>query len=350
MSPRRPLNFRHALLILLLLLIAWVFWKTSVVWLAAYLAVAFTVTLTWLADLVKDRFGWRYGWSLAAVVTVIVLLVAGVGLWMGPALIEQGAALTQRLPEAVEQGRGWLEQREWGATLLEQWNKFSQQMQSGSLLPKVTSYLGSAVGAAGGILAVIAITIFFAATPNLYVKGVMSLVPPGHVVRIRKVLRAIAVALRWWVLGRLISMTIVGVFTGLGLMLVDVPLPWVLGFLAGALSFVPNLGPIVAMVPGVLLAATEGPEKIFWAIGIYVGVQLIESNAITPIVERYAVSVPPALLLIVQLALGMLFGIMGLIVATPLMVAVIVSIQMLYVEDRLGRDVEVMGQHESKDD
>ena len=218
------------------------------------------------------------------------------------------------------------------------------------MLGRLTSVASSVLAAGAGILAVIAITLFLALSPRAYLKGVVMLVPREHERRVREVCKRIGVALRWWLFGQAISMTIVGVFTGLGLMLVGVPLPWALGLIAGVFSFVPNLGPIVAMAPGLVLASSEGGQTILWALGVYVGVQLIESNVVTPMVQKYAVSVPPALLLTLQLMMGVLFGVMGLLVATPLMVAVIVALQMLYVEDKLDRDVEVMGQHDDAGD
>lgn len=336
----------HAWLLLLAVVGLVLFWFTSTVWFAVFLAVCFTSTLAGLARWCSEKTPLSYGWSLLAIVVMLVLIVSGAGTWMGPPVVAQTQELTQRLPEAVDQSRQWLEQREWGATLLEIPRQWSGDLGGSQVLDRLTWVVSSTMGAAAGILAVIAITLFLAVNPGMYIDGIISLVSKSRERRAREVLDKVGVALRWWLLGRLVSMAIVAVFTGLGLWLIGVPLPWTLGLIAGVLSFVPNLGPLVSMVPGLLLAGTEGGSTIVWALMVYVGVQLVESNLITPMVQRYAVSVPPALLLSLQLMMGVVFGVMGLIVATPLMVAGIVAVQMLYVQDRLGRDVAVMGQHD----
>ena len=338
---------RLAWQLLLTWLVLWVFWQTYTVWFAAFLAVCFTATLSGLARALSRRTSWSYGVSLAAVVVMIALALTAAVVLFGPPVVKQAAELTERLPASVDQGKQWLEQQTpWGPYVLERSAKWSESMAGNQVLGRLTSVASSVLAAGAGILAVIAITLLLALSPRAYLKGVVMLVPQQHERRVREVCKRIGVALRWWLFGQAISMTIVGVFTGLGLMLVGVPLPWALGLIAGVFSFVPNLGPIVAMAPGLVLASSEGGQTILWALGVYVGVQLIESNVVTPMVQKYAVSVPPALLLTLQLMMGVLFGVMGLLVATPLMVAVIVALQMLYVEDKLDRDVEVMGQHD----
>src|SRR5690606_44568 len=117
---------------------------------------------------------------------------------------------------------------------------------------------------------------------------------------------------------QLISMTVVGVLTGAGLWLLGLPLAFILGALAALLAFIPNIGPVLAAVPAVLLALADGPTTVLWVIGIYVGVQAVESYLITPVVQQESVSLPPALTISFQLLMGVLYGILGLALATPL--------------------------------
>jgi predicted PurR-regulated permease PerM len=151
------------------------------------------------------------------------------------------------------------------------------------------------------------------------------------------------VAMRWWMIGRLASMTVIGVLTSLGMWLIGMPAPIALGALAGLLSFVPNVGPIVASVPGLLLGLGEGSWMVLWALGVYIVVQLVESNAITPLVEQYAVSVPPGVMIVTQFIFAVLAGVWGMIVATPLLVVAMVLVQQLYVREGLHKPIKVTG-------
>jgi len=126
-----------------------------------------------------------------------------------------------------------------------------------------------------------------------------------------------------WLLGRVYSMVIVGGLTYVGLLLLGISSPLFLAVTAGLLSFVPNLGPLLSAVPAMLIAASGGFESVGLVIGLYAGIQFVESYFITPTIQNNLISVPPALLLAVQLILGTVFGILGLLLAAPLTAIVI---------------------------
>jgi predicted PurR-regulated permease PerM len=151
-------------------------------------------------------------------------------------------------------------------------------------------------------------------------------------------------ALRLWLLGQLASMVIVGVLTGVGLWLVGLPSPFVLGLLAGLAEFVPIIGPILAAIPGLVLALSYGTEMVVWVLAVYVIVQQIESYVILPVVQRKAVSLPPALTLFAVVAMGVLFGPLGLLFATPLTVVAFVLVKKLYLVDALHERTEIPGE------
>jgi predicted PurR-regulated permease PerM len=111
-----------------------------------------------------------------------------------------------------------------------------------------------------------------------------------------------------------------------------------LGLLAGLLEFVPVIGPIVSAIPGLLLAFTQGPQTAVYALILYVAVQQIESNVLTPLIQRWAVELPPVLALLSIVAGGLLFGVLGVIFATPMAVVVMTLVKHLYVEDTLESD------------
>lgn len=138
--------------------------------------------------------------------------------------------------------------------------------------------------------------------------------------------------LRWWLVGKLLSMSIVGLLTTAGLWLLGVPLALAFGLIAAALTFVPNIGPVLSVVPPALLALTDEPRVAAYVVALYVGIQTVESYAITPIIQRRTVSLPPALTITAQVALGFLVGALGVAVATPLTAAVMTIVRVLYVE------------------
>ena len=132
------------------------------------------------------------------------------------------------------------------------------------------------------------------------------------------------------------SLCLVGMLTALGLWILGVPAPLSLGFVAGVLSFIPNFGPLLSLVPAVIVALPNGPQMVLYVILLYAGIQLVESYFITPLIQHRAVRLPPALILLAQILMGVLFGFLGLLLATPLTAVLLVLIKRLYIEDVLA--------------
>jgi predicted PurR-regulated permease PerM len=146
-------------------------------------------------------------------------------------------------------------------------------------------------------------------------------------------------------------MVFIGLLTWLGLYILGVPLSLTLGLLAGLLSFIPNFGPIISALPAILLAFIESPMKAVYVLILFVIVQIIESNIVTPLIERETVELPPALTIIFQLVLAVLIGGLGLVLATPLLAVIMVLIQMVYIEDILGdKNTEVKENQAEKEE
>jgi len=149
-------------------------------------------------------------------------------------------------------------------------------------------------------------------------------------------LQAIGQTLRWWLLGRWVSMIVVGFLTAAGLWFIGVPLTLTFGLLTALLTFIPYLGPILSAIPPTLLAFTQYPQQALYVILLYVGIQSVESYLVTPLVQQRTVSLAPALTLTAQMVLGILLGGIGIILATPLFAVMVVLVRMLYIEDTLG--------------
>jgi predicted PurR-regulated permease PerM len=169
----------------------------------------------------------------------------------------------------------------------------------------------------------------------LYRNGALRLLPPVRRPQVGRALDDAGRALRKWLVAQIIVMIAVGLMSGVGLAMLGVPLALSLGLLAGLLEFIPVVGPIVSAIPGVLLAFAKGPETALYVVILYVVVQQIESNILTPLIQRWAVELPPVIALLSIVACGLLFGVMGVIFATPMAVVIMAMVQHLYVEDTL---------------
>ena len=139
--------------------------------------------------------------------------------------------------------------------------------------------------------------------------------------------------LRRWLIGQLMTMTALFVVTWIGLTLIGVPGALVLGFITGFLSFIPNVGALIAGVLIVLASLGSGWAAVAAAFGLYLLVQFLEGNVLTPLIQRQAIDIAPAVLFAAQIFLGFLFGLWGLALALPLIAIVNVVLKHLYPED-----------------
>ncbi len=160
----------------------------------------------------------------------------------------------------------------------------------------------------------------------------------------REVLGALGYTLRWWLVGRFLTMAVNGLFSGIGLWLLGIPLALGLGLLTALLNFVPNIGPILSMIPAVLLALAEGPDKALYVLVLYLVLQNLEGFVLEPLVQQCTVALPAAIVIGSQVLLGVLLGSLGVLLATPLIACLFVLVKLLYVRDTLGDTIDVAGE------
>lgn len=307
-------------------------WLLRVVLLLAFGSIVLAIIIRTLARPLDGRLGLR---ERSAVFVVVLLLGAlGVGFfWLfGHQIAAQSSGLTERLPQAFEAVRTAFESNAAGRFVLE---KLDAIDGTGAWLENAGKFLAITTGTIGHTVLMIFAGIYFAATPRPYLDGFVQLFPVPHRDRLRDALLDAGRALQRWLLGQVVSMTSVGLLTGIGLALVGAPLALVLGILAGLMEFIPIVGPVLAFVPGVMVALTEGPRTALYAAGVYLVVQQIEGNVIMPLAQRWAVELPPAFGLLSLLAFGMMFGVLGLLFGSPLAVVLMCLVQKLYVEHGL---------------
>lgn len=319
------------------IVLLWVLWALKDLLIIVLGAIVFAVLLRSIADPISR---WtRMGTQIS---TVLAVLVAGgivtVGAWLfGSELAAQFGALGEILPATWADLQRRLDQVPLARQVLD---SIVRDQDVSAIITSVVRVAGDAVTA---FLLILFGAVFIAAQPRLYRGGLLQLVPPRRRELAGEALDDAGYSLRLWLLGQLISMTVVGLLTGIGLWMAGVPSAVALGVIAGFTEAVPYLGPIIGAVPGLLVALTVGPEAAFWALVVYVIVQQLEGYALLPIIQQKMVSLPPALTLFWIMAAGLLFGALGVIFAAPILVVIFVLVKRLYVREALGTTTDIPG-------
>lgn len=326
------LFFLTLLLILFLLLL----WKAVPVLLLLFAGTLVAIALRFVSDSVSRFTGIPPLWSL----TIILVLFLGGGttisIFAAPAISDQVRELASSLNQSIGSVERRLEDRELGRYIFQWLDEYEAGDGGTAVWTRVAGAFTTTFGAVTGFFLTLVVGIFLAYNPGLYVGGFMRLVPIQKRRRAREIIEELADTLRWWMVGQLISMFVLAVSTWLMLYLLGVPLALILGLLTGALTFIPYLGPLIAAIPILLIAFVESPGLMLTVLIFYLIIQNFEANVLMPIVFQETVHLPPVLTIIAQILLGAIFGIVGVILATPLMAAGIDLVKMVYVQDILG--------------
>jgi predicted PurR-regulated permease PerM len=274
-----------------------------------------------------------------AALPLFVLLIAGgfvlVGWLATPVVADQADQLQDQVPRAFNSLRERLQTQAWSRALMEQFKPERLMSAGQAIAGGATTALSATFGVFGNLALIFILGLFLAADPATYRNGLRSLFPPEAHPAADHMLDKLRDVLRGWLLAQLGSMAVIGVLTALGLWAIGIPLVVALGLLAALLTFIPNLGPILSAVPAVLLALAADPITAVWVVLLYIGVQLIEGNVTTPLIQQQTINLPPALTIAMQFLLGVLFGLLGLALAVPLTAVGITLVQTLYVKGYL---------------
>ena len=202
----------------------------------------------------------------------------------------------------------------------------------GSVLPLVGGLANTLLSG----LIVFFLSMYLIAEPQRYIKGIITLTPKWYRGRMRHILFRIDDTLRAWLVVTGVSMLVVGLGTGLGLAAIGIR-EWVaLGVLAGIMSFVPNFGPIIALVPSIAVGFVQAPENVIWIVVIIYGVSFIQSQLISPVLASERMNMPAILILLGQIVFGFFFGFLGIMLAVPITALGVILVDEIYVKDVLG--------------
>ena len=340
-----------------------------------FLGVLFGLPISQGADWLQKRRIPR-GLGVAIILTVFLGLLIGGSVGMAPILRSQSKELQQRLPEALDKIDAWLGHRANGVLgiLFNQEStgddtgtvpgiaetdsvgmdtvpspaigpeaqktitRSNEVVVGGNLRREITRQfsgaqhsflrmLTSTFAVTGAFLLVLFIAAYIGLDPHLYHGGVLALVPARERDRAALALARLATTLRRWLVTQLIAMVVIGAVTTVFLLAIHVKAALPLGILAGVSKFIPIVGSIFAAIPAIAMAFIDSPHKaLVVAIG-YIVIQFVENHVLVPVLMKHGVNLPPAMTLGIQALMALLFGFLGLLVAVPLLAAILTIVR-----------------------
>lgn len=310
------------------------FWYAARIFLILFGACLFAIFVNVIAVKIEDWTSLGHKWA-TALTGVLLLGLAIVTVWIvAPRIENQVIELSETLPAQFEKLKEDLAEQEFIRPFIREVEDTSPEQAADLVTERAGSIFNPLSAATTAIAVVLAAGFYLAFSPTLYRDGFLLLVPPGRRERARYVLHRLYTTMVRWIVGRVLSMIIVGVLTYVALLLIGLPLALTLALISAIFSFVPFVGTIASAVLAALIGLADSPQKAVWVVVAYVVVQLIEGYLITPFIQKQAVKVPPALLVGGQLLAGFLFGAIGVILSTPLLAVALVLVKTLYIEGR----------------
>jgi len=328
-------TFQTALIWVLAAFTVFLLWYIRYAFLIAFGSILVALLLIALADLLCKFVKLPRAICLT-VATLLVLAIAGVTAWLfGAHLYSQFGDLLRN----IKGGETFIRQYFDGTGAPEVADKVAEKGSS-MLTTFATQALQLGLGFAVALLVVGITGIYLAAQPKIYRWGIAALFHPLHRAKVLQVIELVETTVKFWLLGQIILMIIVGVLTYGALTVLGIPSPAPLALIAGIAEIVPYLGPFIGAVPALLVALTLGPVPAVWTAGAYLLVHLIEGYIAEPLVERKFVTIPPALILLGLVVVELIFGTGGVILAAPITVVIFVLVKMRYVDDPLEQEEE----------
>ena len=316
----------YVVVTLALLALALLIVKLAPVLLLAFAGVVFAAIIRAAASPLITRLKVPSTVAVVVVTLLIAALVGGGGWLFGHQVAAQAAELWTALRESLDT----LRQRMSDYPLLQSIMEQARGATSPETMSKVAKGTATVFGVVIDAALVLFLAVYLALDPITYRDGLVRLFPKAARERLTDALDAAGADLRRWLIGQLGAMLCVGILAAIGLSIAGVPLAVPLGILLGVMDFVPVVGPLIAAIPGVLIAFAQSPHLALWAIVVYLVVQNIEGNVIVPLAQRWAVALPAALTLVGIVAFGTLLGPAGLFLAMPLIVVTKTLVERLY--------------------
>ena len=338
---------------LAIIIALYILWRIKQVLLLAFAAVVFATAINQLVKFLQQKFKIHRQNAIAISVSGVLIFIVGFVALIVPPFIEQFKELTTLVPIALERLSDW---NEWLYSFLPK-TLFEEVRGLGALGQNIQSWMdklfanffdlfSGTLSVFINSLLVIVVTIMLLTKPTPYKQTFLLMFPAFYRPRVQTILKKCEKNLGGWAIGILFNMAVIAVMSGIGLLALGIRLPLANSLLAGILTFIPNLGPVLSVVPPAAMALLDAPWKALAVVALYILIQQIESNILTPIVMEKQVSLLPAITLLSQLTFAVFFGILGLFLALPITVVAQVWLKEVLVKDILDRwQVDLNSKH-----
>ena len=299
-----------------------VLWTTRQAVLLVFLGVGIGCLFYAASDWLASKTGAPRGLMLGAVVVAVLgTLVAALALG-GPRVVAQAQGLADQAPELLETARQRLGLPE-GALSIP-----SALQNVGS---RLLGFFSTAAGLVSGVLVVLIVAVYTAASPDRYTQAAARLFDHEHQAFVRETLHDMGRTMVAWLQGVGVAVVLLGGMAAIGLTIIGVPGALALAVFAGLLTAIPTFGPFIGWAPAVLVAFSQGTTMGLWTLGLALLAQQIEGSIITPKVQGRMVRVPPAFIVAGQIVLGALAGFLGILLVVPVLGVGLILIQKLYI-------------------
>lgn len=321
----------------------YILWQIRQALLLIFAAVVIANALNILVQRFR-RSGIKRGFAVLLSVFLLLCILVGFFLLIVPPFAAQFQELTKLVPQGIDRLSTWIEmlQARLSPQLMEHLPSIEQLFQqlqplANRLLGGGFSFFSNSLNVVVNVLLVLILTLMLLVDPAPYRKGFIRLFPSFYRRRVDEILNECEVALRGWLVGIFFNMFVIASLSFVGLMVLGIKLALAQAALAGILTFIPNIGPALSVVPPIAIALLEAPWKAIAVLILYILIQQVETNLLTPYVMAQQVSLLPAVTLMAQVFFATFFGFLGLLLALPLTVVGQVWLKEVIIKDILDQ-------------
>ncbi|HEY5461902.1 MAG TPA: AI-2E family transporter [Hanamia sp.] len=270
---------------------------------------------------------------LSVVISLIInILLAIAFFWfVGSRLSSQVSQLSDSLPTIIKDAKVEMSQSAVGNKVLTYFNSSGGSVKT---IAVARRFFSSGFGIIIDVYIILFFGLFFTAGPSLYKKAIISILPVKAKDKGLAIINEMRNALKKWLEAQIIAFFFIAIFTGVGLEIIGLPLVFTLALIAGFSAFIPNFGPLIAFIPAALIGLAQSPKTVILVACVFIAVHIFENAVLLPFLQKKMVKVLPAITIFAQLALGLLGGFWGVLLALPVVVVLKTIINKLYIQQQ----------------